>query len=104
MLCVHPNPGTEQDCIAPRTIHVQMDEAPVRPYREWKPTEEYSWRHWCGPEVVMKLYGQPVQLWWLQHGAEEVSFLFSIAKENSSGGLKGNKRALGIFMGCSCQD
>lgn len=52
----------------------------------------------------MKLYGQPVQLWWLQHGAEEVSFLFSIAKENSSGGLKGNKRALGIFMGCSCQD
>lgn len=52
----------------------------------------------------MRLYGQPVQLWWLQRGAEEVSFLFSIAEENFSGGLKGNKRALGIFMGCSCQD
>lgn len=24
MLCEHPNPGTEQDCIAPRTIQVQI--------------------------------------------------------------------------------
>jgi len=41
----------------------------------------------------------------LQSGAEDISFLFSIAKENFSDGLKrNNERTWCILQGCSCQD
>lgn len=53
----------------------------------------------------MRQHSQPAWLQQLHSGAEELSVLFSIAKENFSEDLKkDSKRALGTFMGCSCQD